>query len=331
MVRGRFHIAPYRLGARGIGMARVVLGLTMYLDDPAFWGREGVTRALDAFLRQAPAARLSSFTTSALSEWRRVDPARGIQALVDALGAWSGSLRDHARHGFFFEIGDEARTYDLGFYYREVDQRRTARAGVLEVTFPQDWTAGSLHDLALELAGIGPFHCGIGGYCVRYDWWWRRHAFTQAYVWCSRFWGIDVQDSELMSATATRAVPGVNWLTLVGGGLADRARFDLSSLSPPQAIEPRDAVDSRRAAIVESVRVIPARFGVVVRAGDVPDDGDVNRMVYPDAYAEAARRLAPLLPTEPPEYVGQFGARRQTKVWMHRFLDPQAWHDRDIG
>lgn len=316
-MQGRFRVGALVLRNDGTAIARVVQGLTLYLDAPHHWSREGAALALETFLRRVPVSGLAWFSTSMQPEWRRVDGARGLQTLAEALRSWSGAIAESARHGFFFEVGTEPRTPELGFYYREVDPRRSERASVIEISMPQSWPAGWLHDLALELAEIGPFHCGVGGYQIRWDWRWKRHAHSQAYLWCGRFWGLDVQDSELWSTLATTSLPGTNWLTLVGRGLADRARFDLAKLA--------------EAPTEHGLTLFPLPYGIVVRASEVPDDGDIHRAGYPESYAVVARTLAPMFPEEPPELWGMFGGREQTRTWMRRFIDPKAWSDRDLG
>lgn len=316
-MQGRFNIGALVLRNDDTAIARVVQGLTLYLDSPHHWAREGAAHAFEVFLRRVHASSLAWFSTSMNVEWRRVDSAHGLQTLADALRGWSGAIAESARHGFFFEVGTEPRVPELGFYYREVDPRRTDRAAVIEISVPQTWPAGVIHDLAMELAQIGPFHCGIGGYQVRWDWRWKRHAHSQAYLWCGRFWGLDMQDSELWGTLATRSLPGTNWLTLIGRGLADRARFDLTTLA--------------RAPVDHGLTLMPFPHGIVVRAADVPDDGDVHRATYPESYAVVARALAPLFPEEPPELWGMFGGREHTLPWMRRFVDPKAWGERDLG
>ncbi len=292
--------------------ARVELGLTLYLDEPAHWARVGAPRLLEALVGYAKPGALAWFTTATSREWRRVGDADGLRDVVGAFALQGERLTTRLRHGFYFQIADDPGAPSIGFFYREVDPSRTLRAAVIELTLPIAEDPGLLFQLAMEASALGPVLSGVGGYAVRASWQTRRVAMNHVYRWCGRWWGIDVQDPDEMAWFAREGLPGSNWLTLVGGRLVDA--LGISGLADGWA---------------EGTLAIPRPHGILIRAGEAPTEGDLNVFAFPEAYAAVARRLAPWFVPEPPELWGLFGGREQTNAWMRRLVEPEPWASRE--
>lgn len=290
-------------------VARMVLGATLYLEDCLSWSCGGVVNALDAFCRLAPVDRVAWWTTSQIDEWHAVT-ADGIGSLRESLGA-RGLLHGRPRHLFRFELVDDAGAPSVGFSYREIDSRRSSRAGVLELTVPLDWSPEALHELVSVVGAAGPWTVGLAGHAVRWSFLHRRAAFDQAYRWCRRFRGLHVDDAEDVAWHVERGLPGASWLTLISRRAAQSWGLDLDRLA---------AHPFRNDVTLET---LPS--GVVVRAGGRPSAGDTNALEYPWAQAEVTRWLAPWILRDLPEHWGLFGSRRETTAWRLRLVEPKGW------
>jgi hypothetical protein len=290
-----------------VTVARVALGLTVYVDDPLTWAREAAAAVLSSFLARAPEGEVVWYTTSLLSDWQRVGHASAGK-LVDGLSQWQ---LVKPRHLLWARVVDDTGAPSVGFSYREVDSERAGRAGFVQLVLPQQHDAAVLLDLALEIGESWPVLCAVGGHLATWNEYEKPTAFWHIYEWCRRYLGLDAQDPDAASAHVSHGLPGTSWLTFVGDGMADALEVDTSALE--------------KHAWKTDVSVSRLARGILLRAGDAPDLGDRNRLAYPAPYAEVARRLAPYILAEPPEYFGGFAEHRATKRWMHRFLQPSEW------
>jgi hypothetical protein len=290
-----------------IAVARVALGLTVYLDEPLVWAREGAAAVLSGFLVRAPETGVAWYTTSLLSDWQRVGRA-SAEKLAEGLSRWQLT---RPRHLLWVRVVDDTGAPSVAFSYREVDTERSGRAGFLQLILPQDHEPGALLDLALEVGESWPVLCAVGGHVATWNEYEKPTAFWQIYEWCRRYLGLDAQDPDAVSRHVARGLPGTSWLTLIGDALADSLGVDPGAL---QSHSWKTAVSVSR-----------LTRGTLLRAGDAPELGDRNRLAYPASYAEVARRLAPYLLADPPEYFGGFAEHKATKRWMHRFLRPSEW------
>lgn len=289
-------------------LAQVGLGLTVYLHDTLPWARGGAASLLGSFLELAPPDRLWWWTTSTLEDWHRVS-ASGIGQLQQSL---CNEMLPVPRHQFVFQLADETSAPELGFLYREVDTARRKRTGVLEITFPPESDPGALLQIAFEIGHRWPFWCAVGGHQMRCHPLERSTAYWWGYRFARRFRGLDLQDSEQMAWNVDGGLPGSSWLTLVGTPMAEKLGVDLD------ALRTRD--------FTHGASATPVGGGILLRAGDQPSIGDVNRFEHLDAYTEVALALAPWFLKEPPRYYGGFwDDESATNRWLRRFVEPEEW------
>lgn len=294
-------------GERVVGVA---LGLTAWPVPSEAWAFEGLPRVLRAFLAAAPAGALGWYTTSTFTEWQRVGDG-GVDAIVASLLARSHAFQ-RVLHHFRFQLADDPQVPTLGFSYTEVDPARGQRAGVIEVTFPQDGDPGLLFQLAMELASAGPLHALVGGYALRWNPRHQRLAFNRHFFWSKRYVGIDAQDPESTAWHVAEGLPGANWLTLLGHGLMKERKVA--------------AEEIYGRAWRHAVAAIPTPAGLLLRAGELPTAGDRNALEHPAAYAEVARAVGALFLDPPPDFWGAFlDGPDMTKRWMRRFIEPGGW------
>jgi Protein of unknown function (DUF3396) len=291
-----------------IAVSRVSLGLTLYIDGGLAWAQKHAVEALDLFLRLASGRETWWFTTSMVSDWRRVSD-RSLPEVRHALKiAWNEAT---PRHLFWFRLVDDIHAPGVGFSYREIDDHRTERTGFLQIFLPQQQAPKDLLELVTALGAAVPFWSGVAGYVATWNAWTKPVSFWSIFKWCRRFVGLDVQVPDEMSWSARAGLPGTGWLTLLGAPLVDRLEIDLTALQAAPAPHGTTVQELAR--------------GALVRAGQAPTLGDVNGLQYPAVYAEAARLLAPYLIDPPPRLWGGFYDDDLSVKWFRRLLDPEGW------
>jgi hypothetical protein len=95
------------------------------------------------------------------TDWRRVGDG-GVDEIVASIAARTHVFQ-RLLHHFNFRLADHPEVPSYGFAYTEIEPARGDRAGVIELTLPQDADPGLLFQLAMELASAGPLHCLVGG------------------------------------------------------------------------------------------------------------------------------------------------------------------------
>jgi hypothetical protein len=286
-------------------VARPALGLTLYLGDPAAWARSGAAALFDVF-RRLPQVKLNWYTTSQLTDWFRVDGNR-LDQISGALSGWLG----RPRHLLQTRVVDDPGAASIAFAYREVDLRLARTAPTLEILLPPDRDPAQLLALASQAATLGPILFGIGGYVASWNPHEKPTAFWEIHGWCKRYLGLDVQDADATAWRILDGIPGTNWLTLIGPALADRLKLDLGRL---------EAGPWGPGIVAKSLP-----HALLLRAGELPVLGDLNRAEFPSSYAEVARRLAPLFVAEPAGYWGGFYENEDTVKWLRRLVEPESW------
>lgn len=290
----------------GTSVIRPVLGVTAYLADPEAWAREGARAAWELFSKLPRTRALAWATTSAMQTWERWDPRAGERA-AEALSSWTW-VSDWPRHLLQVQLADLPAVPSVGFTYFEVDPRRTSRSGFLELTFPIDTDASEIEGVVRELLRIGRIHALLAGHSLRWNPQHRRLGLNQSYLWCKRFFGLDLQDPESSSWTVPEFLPGMSWLTALGPALAARV--------------PEAALASFSVARVERVGEV-----MLLRASALPSLGDRNALVQLPGWVEVSTALAPLFPPESDGLEGAFAAPDHFRSWMLRFVDPAGWSD----
>ncbi|MDO9019532.1 MAG: DUF3396 domain-containing protein [Deltaproteobacteria bacterium] len=289
-------------------VARVALGLTVYLDDAPHWAETGVPAMVSALLRMVPGATLEWLTTSTRNDWVRLSPTERDGLPQTLANAWNAR---GPRHLLQVRLSDDTQCMGAGFSYRELDPARGGRHGWLQLVLPYDQSPDDLLALAVELAQEHPFRCAVGGYLTTFNEWEKPAAF-----WCIRRWalqhlGLDVQDPDMAAWFVEQQLPSTNWLTLLGAPLLEARGVSASALQAHPWERP--------------ITVLPLERGVIVRAGERPVTGDVNDLVYPETYAEVSKALEALLPRRFARYYGGFHDGDQTLRWVRRFVEPEAW------
>ena len=175
---------------------------------------------------------------------------------------------------------------------------------MLSISMPATIPLEALTKLATAVAGILRIRWGAAG-LVYGAWELDRYGETRAaiYAHARRHPGYDVgQHATLMQEFHDR-VRTVSWLTFLGKDLTEQVRAS------------GDALGSD-----ELVTVQPCGEGVVLRAGDKPEAGDVNRRIVPRAYVRVDRRIRSVRASEGIHFYDPWSAST-TEAWLRRFED----------
>jgi hypothetical protein len=287
-------------------VARVALGLTLFLEEPLAWAREGAADAFRCWWSEGGESHARWIGASWEDGWHPLGSDQG-GALREVVSA---PLLASPRHLFRVRAVDDPRLPACAFVYREVDDRLAERTSTIELLWPPSHDAGALVRVASALAARWPVRAAIGGYRVV----WNERAadagWGAAWRWSRSCLGLDAYDAEAAAWRTRNKLPGAGWLTLIGRDHSRRVGLDLDALARPQWRH--------------GVSVQGFEQAVLIQAGERPTLGDRRRCEVPAAYAEVARTLAGLLPDDPP-MGGPFSRDHAGRRWMRRLIDPEAW------
>lgn len=167
-------------------------------------------------------------------------------------------------------------------------------------------------DVAQQLGDLLPFLCGHVGYSLETSPYFENQAYRAAFPLAMRHPGVYIaSDLASWSLRDEKGVETVNWLTLVGA-------IPLARVGGAAAL--RSALAHQ-----PEIEVIETAHGVIVKAGNEPQLGDVNRGVFVPLYSEVYRALKPVI--EPviadanPLLLGGVLEEdaEKTQRWLHRF------------
>jgi hypothetical protein len=283
-----------------VTVARIALGLTVYVADPWAWARGGAATRLARFLEGDIGRRLRWYTTSAMTAWEPLTE-RSARRVLEALALpWD---RAGLRHGFQLRVASSHDAPEAGFTYRELDDAHGG-AGWARWVLPADADPDELLHLAIEVGHALPFCAGVGGYVWSLHEGDRPTSYEATLPLARRYVGVEVCDPDAQALALGDGIAGVNWLTLLGGAAGEAAGAAL------------------RSPWREAVAVMALRHGTLVRAGAAPTLGDVHAMACAHAYAEVAARLAPW--REAVAAVPRW-SEEEVAAWQRRFVEPEAW------
>lgn len=239
----------------------------------------------------------------------RCKPQRMRPQALEMLPFWAEELDDERLlYGLVLESGQtpaERGERSFSFYQRGTVFPGFVRLVVpIEVIEPTNDGPECLVKLATDLVGEMRFLCGFAGFAASYS------GFQQhsgVYALSQRYRGVDLADPYTFRPWLREGITSVNWLTFVGTRLLARLEVD----DPPGAL--------RSSLGATAVHELP--HGVMVRAGESPALGEVNRRDFLPAYHTVGRALRRL--RIPADALGQCnsigGDPAHTVQWLARF------------
>lgn len=186
---------------------------------------------------------------------------------------------------------------------------RTRWASSVEVwlpaSFPEVHGYGAFVEAVAELAECVPFSCGYCSLSINYEDWFALQAESCTRGLARRHPGLDFKDTPTTSCTIGDAVRGAYWLTLLGETPLEQLALDAPAI---------------QAALGSEFTVLTLPNGVLIRAGEKPEVGDVNR----GQTLPLVRRVAALI--EPVQFIQTegimlFEAVDDFVAWQKRHLE----------
>jgi hypothetical protein len=297
-----------------------MLDLTAYLVGPSEQELDYLTNLYESI---APPDRLVKYTIAELQYWPTIAQpdltASGRAAAAAGIKRpYLEPVRRRIRDGRAFgaQFWDGRRIDDpegsWSFSCQRIHLRSTGLHAFVRFLVPLQTDHQVLRAAALAIADNVELYSGHGGLAFVYDPGLTEDALDAIYAQARRFWGIDVEDLTDTLPLMTKAIKGVNWITLISSQFA-------SAPGIPAALD-----DLARA---PDVTVEKRRHAVVLVAGQRPVVGDQHRPDPGlDSYYAVARALKPLFLEAHPDFPGErFAEGANTVGWIRRFVEPGSW------
>jgi|GEM_PF-1741137 len=222
-------------------------------------------------------------------------------------------LRKVRDWGYAFSDGRGSDSWMLMFHgYKPVSEGNKASFYRFEFDWNVDTSA--LKKFTVDLLKIINCVSGNGGYVFQGQ---PRGpnssiSFEQIFLWAKRYWGVEVQDLDLTVQYMTDSFKCVNWLTIIGGNLAER--------------NPRVIADAKKTAY-QSIKI---NENFLFQASEMPLLGDQNRNEKLEEYVALARVLEPIQVVEHDSFGNETGpgwGKESTNAWNRRFTEPDRFVD----
>lgn len=241
--------------------------------------------------------RWATNTTFPLIDAYRREDLGYVPAYADALHLPAPAADSGRRHvenilfgatfgelGVLTSGGDEP-TYASPYSFRFASEMHEERPGkglhtcaMLRITVPTAWPLGDFFERVCGIAGKLRVRWGAAGFTYSA---WESAAFnevrTAIYAHCRRHVGYDMGEYLAYLEEWHTEVRTVNWLTFIGADLLTRLGSAGASMESQG-----------------TVHVSPLGTGLMLRAGDRPEEGDINRLRIPPAYAVADAMIRPV-------------------------------------
>jgi len=159
-----------------------------------------------------------------------------------------------------------------------VPEERFSTAAMLRITVPDQWPLDDFLKRVSAIASLLRFRWGAAG--LTYSGWeyYQYNATLRAiHAHARRFPGYDAGFYNRQLLTWHEALRTINWLTFLGPSMLH-------------------ALEERGGRLQNSplVQISTVGAGMMLRAGDEPERGDINRLNLPRAYVEADAMVRPL-------------------------------------
>ncbi len=280
----------------------VAPGLTIYLAEAPDGAQAAA--ALEVYRAVCPAQKQRLVTGTRAPGFASLSDAPGRDLLLahidrmnrrrdQAIAVWDGAYRD----SWYFTLGGVP------------SEHGQPRASFCKLTFPGNVDAEDIVRIAIKLSDVLPMRSGHAGWAAHFDADRKSDAFNRIFAWAKRYIGLEVEDLNVTLGYVLHAIKSVNWLTLVGDELWQKANKsgDVASRFGPD------------------IELHRTKQGIVIQAGHGPVLGDRNAGVVPPLYGRVACALGHLVVEEHREFAGRFAEEGATMAYLRRFIDPEGW------
>lgn len=309
----RFHIVD----AKGRELTRLAADVMLYLDYPLGERRDDVLAILEAFYQLCPKDAMAWYASETMTQFK---PATSRAHMLPATWWKNGAPQKPLRELQLKCGANHDSVATCGIYLRSAERsNRSFRSMsnyvrfIVETTFVETSYQRFVDFVHLACDRL-PFVSGHGGYVIECNQYHPNEAQAAAYPLAMRFQGVDIATmSRGPWAVRHERVKNAAWLTLVGAGLLEKI----------------GGIKGVEAKATDRLAVLSTRHGVVIRAGERPILGDVNRREDLQAYIDAYRLVEPLqagIETlfAPFDLPGKVDATAATERWLVRFAKKES-------
>lgn len=292
----------------GVPIVRLTFGITLFMEQPFTAFPKEVVKSFDRFRGIVGDRNLRNYASWTMTRHKKVTP----RALT-MIASWFGPAAPEAEgYGIEYQDADPANAAPTSRYdmlgSEEVDGERLESATMVRWVLPPEWgtdRSAEALELTKELCELLPFRSGLAGFGFEISRYFLEKGNEHALPLSMRHPGIDVhnQAAKECNAVCFDGVRGVGWLTMLDDAFVEQLG------GPPK---------------LDLCEVIRVKGGIIIKAGDAPAIGDVNRKDDLPAYREAFAYIEPL--TEPtiersPWFTLKTDPGDRTEAWYKRFAD----------
>jgi len=299
-------LAELELIEENLKLTSAVLGINLYTSQSFYNIPEALLHTFKLFLDQCPASELKFYATETMKAHKPV-----TNRVMGMLKAWMAPDAPQ-KHYIALELKKSLKPQDAPSVKYEVwSTDASDQANIVSISLPatletskaDNWVA-----FVCQLADIFPFRCGQVGFtleCSRYD---KRRSEAHAWSKSMRHLGVDIVRLPYdAKAVGSQGVKGVGWLTLLGKELS-------TELGGKKMI---------RKQLSKDIEIIECNHGLVLKAGEAPSLGDINKRDTLPLYSEIYWLLAPKIKVSSDNsmvFAGLKGDKVElTKKWYTRF------------
>lgn len=175
---------------------------------------------------------------------------------------------------------------------------------MLRVTVPASWPAGDFHERACAIAARLRLRWGSAGLTYSF---WETSGFNAVraaiYAHSRRHWGYDMAQWAAYLPEWHHEVRTANWITFLGEAFAARVR----AAAGEKALEGGG-----------DLHVAPVGTSVLLRAGERPEEGDINRRIVPPGYVQADEAIRAVRAGAGIDFRSPWD-RSSSEQWLRRF------------
>jgi hypothetical protein len=286
--------------------------VAFFLPPPIHESVDGLRKAFELYMKMIPPGALTwSVIGASTEEWSPVGKqtiSRALQQLdpkaAKARKLTSFQLTDG-------EVGGDAPGYGVEVLGRPRIPDRPDTTSFLEMSFPMETvepsTAERFVDFCKQVAALIPYTSGYASPALQWAELGRGRAAAASKAIALRHPGYDVHVNSSTSNRIRARTRGARWLTFLADDL----------------VEEVGGQERLRKALSAAIKIEKAGDGVMIRAGDMPEIGDVNKRQGTPLLREVAAALEPVSVFDDPALLGNFANHDEDllKRWERRLLD----------
>lgn len=304
------HEIKYKHSESGRLYLRNGIILAFFISKPIYEISVPLTELLNRFVQNLPIGTLKWMIASATSEeWKQIND-DSISHLILTLAP--EGMRKRKLTGFVLnDSGADAPGYSFDLVGESCDENFPDAAVLVQMTFPlevlqKDFLETFVHQVRDYSEIISPTY----GYCAPVlltSELHREEAFQKIRGLVIRYPGYDVQMNEMTRLDIGMRVRGARWITFLGTELTERL----------------GGVEVLSKFLLKPIAVERLKACVMIRAGNHPEIGDINRCLDTPLLRNVAKVLEPVTLFDEVDMLSNLADFDEEFLqrWEHRFLN----------